>query len=412
MAVVQPPPAPPSGQTLRAALAQAAQDPALRPHAIVRTVLDADYLGYTLRQWVAAAVVFVVTFAVLLLLRRVLIRRLAESNASASEAGTLALGAIHRTRGAFLLFVAIAAAHSALPNLPDNVDRWVDLVARVALYLQMVSWANGAVAYWLVRARAQRAEHDKAALTSINLLGVIARVALWIVLVLATLDAFGVNVTALVTGLGVAGVAVALAVQSTLSDLLASLSIALDKPFVVGDYIVVDQYQGTVENVGLKTTRIRSLSGEQIVIANAELLKARIRNYQRQQERRVAFTVAFDPGTAAESMARVPPIVREIVRGIPQTRLDRSHFNAITDAALTVETVYFVTSADYNLYMDIQQQINLALLERLRADGIRLAFSGRETVLLNVGASGSPLNGAAPNRAGYEGRASAEKTAS
>ncbi|GJG87119.1 hypothetical protein tb265_23000 [Gemmatimonadetes bacterium T265] len=371
----------------------------MRATAVARVddVLDALYLGSTLRAWLVAGVIFVVVLAALVVVRRLLIRRLEViAPRTTTRVDDLALGALRRTRTLFLGIVALGAARGGLPDLPPTIARDVELVARLALYLQMVSWGNGAVAFWLAGARADRAAHDKAALTSLNLLGIVARATLWVLLILLALDAFGVNVTALVTGLGVAGVAVALAVQSTLGDLLASLSIALDKPFVVGDYIVVDQYQGTVENVGLKTTRIRSLSGEQIVIANAELLKARIRNYQRQTERRVSFQVALDPGTSAEAMAKVPPLLREIVAAIPQTRLDRSHFSAITDAALVVETVYFVESADYNLYMDIQQRINLALLERLRGAGVQLAFSGRETVVLTTSAPGTPPATAVP----------------
>ncbi len=361
----------------------------MRARAVSRVdgVLDAIYFGNSLSAWLTAAAIFVVALAVLVLVRRELIRRLAVSAPrTPTEVDDLALGAIRRTRILFLAVIAVAIARAGL-DLSERYDHRVDVLARIAFYLQLVSWGNGAVAFWLARARANRVEHDKAAITSLNLLGIIARMTLWVVLILLALDALGINVTALITGLGVAGVAVALAVQSTLGDLLASLAIALDKPFVVGDYIVVDQYQGTVENVGLKTTRIRSLSGEQIVIANAELLKARIRNFQRQSERRVSFQIALDPGTSPDLVAKVPDVLRGIVTDIPQTRLDRSNFSAITDAALVVETVYYVTSADYNLYMDIQQRINLALLERLRAEHVQLAFSGRETVL--VAAPGS-----------------------
>ena len=357
----------------------------------VDDVLDAVYLGNTVREWLTATAIFVVALAVLVLVRRVLVRRLTvTAPRTDTDADDLLLGALRRTRLVFLVVVAVSMARAGL-DLAARYDHRFDVLARLALYAQMVSWGNGAVAYWLVRARANRIAHDKAALTSLNLLGVIARVTLWVVLILLALDALGINVTALITGLGVAGVAVALAVQSTLGDLLASLAIALDKPFVVGDFIVIDQYMGTVENVGLKTTRIRSLSGEQIVIANAELLKARIRNYQRQAERRVVFQVAIDPDMGPDVVATVPPVIREIITGITQTRLDRSHFSAITDAAYVVETVYFVTTADYNVYMDIQQRINLALLKRLEADGVRLAFAGRETVMLTVGADGRPI---------------------
>jgi small-conductance mechanosensitive channel len=206
-------------------------------------------------------------------------------------------------------------------------------------------------------------------------------VAIAALVVLLALDAFGVNITALVTGLGIAGVAVALAVQNVLGDLLASLSIALDKPFVVGDTINFDQFTGTVENIGLKTTRLRALSGEQLVVANAELLKARIRNFQGQRERRVMFTLTFPLSTPPAAMARVPVLVRDAVTAQPETRFDRSHFSAITDQALAVETVYYVTSGDYALYMDVQQRINLALLEALAASDVQLAVPTRSVVV-------------------------------
>lgn len=350
--------------------------------AVVADLLDRVYFGNPVRGWLTAAGVLAAVFGALLLVRSVLLRRLERrAPLTATAVDDVALGVLRHTSALFLFAVAVAAARKALFDLPQDVKDAVALVAKLALYVQAARWGWAAVAIWLTRATRRRAEHDKASLATLNLLGVAARVAIAVLVVLLALDAMGVNITALVTGLGIAGVAVALAVQNVLGDLLASLSIALDKPFVVGDFIIVDQYMGTVEDIGLKTTRIRSLSGEQIVVANAELLKARIRNHGRQRERRVVFTLTFPLGTPPAAMARVPGIVREIVTAQEQVRFDRSHFSAITDQALAVETVYFVTSADFTLYMDIQQRINLALLEQLAAADVSLAVPTRAVVV-------------------------------
>ena len=167
----------------------------------------------------------------------------------------------------------------------------------------------------------------------------------------------------------------ALAAQNVLGDLFASLSIVLDKPFVLGDVISVGTDTGTVEKIGLKTTRLRSLSGEQLIFANADLLKSRIRNLKRMYQRRVAFTVAVAYGTPREKLAAIPQMVREIVEALQSTRFDRCHLKELGDAALLFETVYFVLSPDYRLYMDIQQGINLAIYERFQNQQITLATS-------------------------------------
>lgn len=352
------------------------------PVPAVRDALDYVYLGTTLRDWLTAGAVLLGVFAALLLVRRTIVRRLERvAPATPTEVDDVALAALRHTSALFLFAVALAAARKALFDLPQDVKEAVALVAKLAFYLQAARWGWGAVAFWLARATRRRAQTDQASLASLNLLGVAARVAIAVLVVLLGLDAFGVNITALVTGLGIAGVAVALAVQNVLGDLLASLSIALDKPFVVGDAISFDQINGTVEDIGLKTTRLRALSGEQVVVANAELLKARIRNYKRQSERRVQFTLTFPLATPAAAMAGVPTIVRDVVTAQEQVRFDRSHFAAITDQALAVETVYYVTTADYGLYMDVQQRINLALLERLAAADVPLAMPTRAVVV-------------------------------
>jgi small-conductance mechanosensitive channel len=222
---------------------------------------------------------------------------------------------------------------------------------------------------------------DLAGTTTVAALGFISRTVLWSIVFLLALENFGFDVTALVAGLGVTGIAVALALQNILGDLFASLSIVLDKPFVVGDYIVVDTHQGTVDRIGLKTTRVRSLSGEQIVFSNADLVKSRLRNFKRMQERRVAFTFGVTYQTPEALLTRIPDIVRDIINARPSARFDRAHFQSFGEYALVFEVVYFVTTPDYALYMDIQQAINLGLLGRFRQEGITFSYPTRTLLM-------------------------------
>jgi small-conductance mechanosensitive channel len=162
-------------------------------------------------------------------------------------------------------------------------------------------------------------------------------------------------------------------VQNVLGDIFAALAIVLDKPFVVGDLIAVDTFSGTVEQIGLKTTRLRSLTGEQVIFANSELLKGRIRNFKRLYERRVAFTLDVTGDLPPETVARIPAVLREVVETHRPVRFDRSHFSAHTGSAVRFETVYYVLDPDYNLFMDVQQGVYLGVLERCRREKITVA---------------------------------------
>jgi len=191
---------------------------------------------------------------------------------------------------------------------------------------------------------------------------------------LLILDNFGVNITGLVAGLGIGGIAVALAVQNILGDLLASLSIVLDKPFVIGDFIVVDSLSGTIEHIGLKTTRIRSLNGEQLIFSNNDLLKSRIRNFKRMSERRVVFHLGVVYQTSLEQLKIIKKIVAEIIEKRQKVRFDRVHFKEYSSSSLIYEVVYYVSSPDFNVYMDIQETINLEILQRFQEEKIEFAY--------------------------------------
>lgn len=256
--------------------------------------------------------------------------------------------------------------------------------ATIALLVQVALWANRGIAVWLRHYVQTRRDTDAAGATTVGVLGFIGRLAVWALIVLMILDNLGVDITALVASLGIGGIAVALAVLRILGDIFASLSIALDKPFVIGDFIIVGDVLGTVEHIGLKTTRLRGLSGEQIVFSNADLLASRIRNYRRMNERRVLFRLGVVYQTPAEKLERIPQIVREIIEQTPRTRFDRAHFQGFGESALDFEVVHHVLDRDYNLDMDIQQAINLALLRRLAAEGMEFAYPTRTVHLVSA----------------------------
>jgi small-conductance mechanosensitive channel len=344
--------------------------------------LDRVFYHNSMRQWAIALAVALVAFLALLLVRFILVGRLgAAAKRTSTEIDDFLVELVARTRPYFLAATALVFGSRFLV-LPPTTDRYFDAAFALVLLVQCGLWGAGAVDLWIHRRSGVRTAHqDVASVTTMRALGLAAKLVLWSIVFITALDKFGVNVTTLVTGLGIGGVAIALAVQNVLGDLFAALSIVFDKPFDVGDAIAVDQAQGTVERIGLKTTRLRSVSVEQIIISNSELLKSRIRNYKRQLDRRVSFNTDVTFDTPPEVLARIPGIIREIISAQQPVRFDRSHFIQYTDSALRIETVYYVLDADYTRYLDIQQTINLELLRRFASEHIEFAFPTRTIIV-------------------------------
>jgi small-conductance mechanosensitive channel len=301
---------------------------------------------------------------------------------------------VSATRFPFLVGVALLAAISQF-DLPSRYDKLIHYGWIIVFVSQIALWANEMISIWGERAFARHRELNPSGATHLMVAGLVARIVLWSLATLVALDNLGFNISTLMASLGIGGIAVALAVQNILGDIFSSVSIALDKPFVIGDFIVVESYMGTVEYVGLKTTRIRSLGGEQIIFSNTELLKNRIRNYKRMQERRVLFEFGITFETPTEEVERIPGIVKEIITsGVLNTRFDRAHFKAYGGSALQFEVVYYVLDPDYNKYMDIQQTINLELLRRFRKRDISFAYP-TQTLHIASNVAPSPVPAAA-----------------
>ncbi len=339
--------------------------------------LDWNYLDNPLRSWLYFLLVVVGATALLVGLREVLSRRfLRMGERKENDAPRLIGLLVRRTRPVALVAAALGLALLTIIP-PPGLRRVIGWYVLVALVLQAALWANTVIGFWVKRTTARQLTEDAATATTIGALGIALRIGVWIMAVLLTLHNLGLNVTALLTGLGIGGLAIALAVQSVLGDLLAALSIVLDKPFVVGDFLVVDEHRGTVEYIGLKTTRLRSLSGEQIIVSNSDLLKSRIRNFKRMFERRIVFSVGVTYQTPHEKLQRMPVMIREIIESQQNVRFDRAHFQKYGDSSLDFEMVYFVTLPDYNIYMDVQQAINLEIYRRFTAEGIEFAYPTR-----------------------------------
>lgn len=335
----------------------------------------------TVLDWVVASGIAALSLLVLLLLRR-FVRSYHRRMMATAETELLEIPMQVLSRTTLLFFVALALYGGAqwLTKGPAT-ERVITSVLTIALFWQAGVWAVEATAAWLDRKRRRSMTTDRAAVGSLGIIGFILNVVIWALVLLLTLDNLGVDITALVAGLGIGGIAVALAVQNVLGDLFASLSITLDRPFVIGDFLAVGDFLGSVEYIGIKSTRLRSLSGEQIIMSNSDLLSSRVRNYGRMSERRVVFSTSITYETPIELIERLPALIREIVESQQGTRFDRSHFACHAAASLDFETVYYVLSAEFNRYMDVQQAINLRLHRELARLGVEFAYPTQKLLI-------------------------------
>jgi small-conductance mechanosensitive channel len=337
-----------------------------------------EFVWNSVGSWSLAVVAFLVTFTALPLVKGYISSR-RKKWVQAQRELPLAIEVVamlvDRTSKLFLFTIAVAFACTFL-TFPTRVENVVRVAIVLTFWFQVGLWGMSAVRFAISR-RAHKGALDPTLASSIDIIVFVAGLTVWTMAFLLALDNLGIEIKPLLAGLGIGGIAVALAVQSVLGDLLASVSIALDKPFRVGDPIQVDDVNGTVEHIGVKSTRVRSISGEQIILSNADMLKSRIRNNGRMRERRSAFTLNIVYNTPLEKLRAIPGVVKEIVLAQPRARFDRCHFLTYGEWALRFEVVYFVTVADFAVYADIQQTINLAIFERFEQMGIEFAFPSR-----------------------------------
>ncbi|MGO9930214.1 MAG: mechanosensitive ion channel family protein [Steroidobacteraceae bacterium] len=330
-------------------------------------------LGNSLRDWLTAGIMAGAVWAALWLLRKLLASRFKRYSSANDPTPIRLIGyLIGNTKQILFLAIALDAAQSSL-TLPHGIQRAVSHTALILILIQVGLWAARSVRFYLEMKEVERGA-DRVFSGSLDIINFVARMLIWSLLILVALDNLGVNITALLAGLGVGGVAVALALQNVLGDLFASLSIALDKPFVVGDSLTVDTCVGRVEHIGIKTTRLRSESGEQIILSNADILKSRVRNFGRLPEQRVLATIRVPYATPTDTLKGMPKMLEGIVREQANARFERCHLKTLGESAFQFELSYFVQQPAVNPTLDLQQAVNFRIIEELQGSGVEFAY--------------------------------------
>ena len=336
--------------------------------------LNSQFLNNTAQDWIIAAVLVVIVIVLVRTVIGVVVKRLsAIASKTETDVDDLVSQLLDKTKFLFVALLALYAGAFTL-DLPQEVDDLLSTILILGFLIQGAFWANGIVNYMIDSWARRKFEADPTISTALGSVGFLIRFGVWAIFALLALDNLGIDVGPLVASLGIGGVAMALALQGVLGDLFASLSIIFDKPFVVGDSIRVGDLAGTVQHVGLKSTRIQALTGEQLVFSNADLLSSRIQNFQHRQERRCVFTLGVTYDTSPAKLERIPSLIREIIESRENTRFERCLFMVFGDSALNFETVYHMLVPDFQTYGEANHAINLEIFRRFSEEGIEFAY--------------------------------------
>ncbi len=381
--------------------------------AVSTEFMERVYLGNTYQRWLIAACVLIVLFIGLGVIKRIVVARLSVLAArTETEIDDLIVDLVRRTKRFFIFVLALYVAHHMIdwtvargmltPEKRSTQEVVVHDLLLVAFCLQCGLWGGGLVAFGIGQLVKGKSANDPARTMGSTVLSFVGNVVVWTIVLLSGLQALEFPVSTFIASLGVGGIAVALALQNILGDLFASISILLDKPFVIGDGIQIGEFSGSIERIGVKSTRLRSVNGEEIIMGNHDLVASRIRNFKRSQERRIVLTLGVEYETPPELVARIPDMIKAIVADTPGTRFDRAHFKSFADSSLQFEAVYFSKSSDYVPMMDAQQSVNLGILRKFAAEGIEFAFptqTVRHVDLMPVPALGEARDTAKPEEA-------------
>lgn len=332
----------------------------------------------TIREYLIALAIFIISLIVLKAIRTVIFNQLDKlAKKTKTDIDDTFIKIIQSVKPPFYSFLAVYFSILTL-NLTPLASKIFNAILIIWLTYQVVIAIQILINY-IVKKKFPGDKKDRA---MPELIGKILKGTLWTIGILLILSNLGVNISSLIAGLGIGGVAVALAAQNILSDLFSSFSIYFDKPFEIGDFIIVGTMMGTVEKIGIKTTRIRALQGEEIIFSNQQLTTSQIQNFGKMKERRVIFRLGVVYQTPTEKLKKIPHLIQEIIQAIKLTRFDRTHFVKFDNSALTFEVVYYLQTPDYNKYMDIHQAINFQIKESFEKEGIEIAYP-TQTIYLN-----------------------------
>lgn len=340
---------------------------------VLQGFLSADILNNTIKDYLLAIATFLIALLVIRVIKSVVMGRVRKwSRHTATDLDDRLIRIVERPTllllwtGAFYVAVGNLSLH---PILQQSIDV-VCVAAGTVLVIQLL----GSLVEYGARLYLLRRGEDPAMEQTVNAIVPAVKVVVWVIGIIFFLDNLGFDISAMVAGLGIGGVAIALASQGILGDMFSYVSILLDRPFELGDFIIVGDLVGTVEHIGLKTTRLRSLTGEELVIANTDITASRIQNYKRMERRRIVFNLGVTYETTASQMKQIPSIIQEIIESIDSVTFDRAHFASYGDFSLNYEAVYYVETNDYAVYMDAQQSIYLAIKEAFELRAIEFAY--------------------------------------
>jgi small-conductance mechanosensitive channel len=342
--------------------------------------VQALLLGIPAANWLIAVVIGAVVWASLWVLRDLIASRYRKySRAKNPTLIRLIAYVIGNTKQILFFAIALDVARESI-TLPDNIQHAVSNTVMILILIQVGLWAGRTVRFYLEMKEVERGA-DRVFAGSLDVVSFVARMLIWSLLILVMLSNIGVNITALLAGLGVGGVAVALALQNVLGDLFASLSIALDKPFVIGDNLVIDTFIGKVEHIGIKTTRLRSEGGEQIILSNADILRSRVRNFGRLSQLRILATIRVGFDTPADKLKEMPKLLENIIREHAQARFERCHLKTLGESCFQFELSYFVQQPAVNSMLDLQQAVNFRIIDELQRCGVEFAYPTQLVVI-------------------------------
>jgi small-conductance mechanosensitive channel len=347
----------------------------------ISMILETTILGNTLYNYLYFAAVFAISIGISFLIKYVIIDKLiALAQRTTTRFDDAIVSFLSSIKFSFYIFVSLYIALQFL-TLNEFTRRIIDAIFIVYIIYQVIQVIHIFIDFFLDKKangeNGQSIDHVK------DIIQLILRVSFWVVGVLFVLSNIGINITSLVAGLGIGGIAVALAVQSILGDLFSYFAIAFDRPFIKGDLIVVGEHTGIIEKVGIKTTRIRALQGEEIIMSNSELTSSRIQNFKNMEERRIIFSFGVLCETPLGQLEKIPQLVRDIITPIEMARFERAHLSTLGDSAYIYEVAYLVQSADYSHYMDTHQMVLFGILKVFAEEQIEFAYP-TSTVHLSV----------------------------
>ncbi|VAX28307.1 Potassium efflux system KefA protein / Small-conductance mechanosensitive channel [hydrothermal vent metagenome] len=340
---------------------------------MIEDIMQRTFFSNTISDYFVSLAILVIGVLVVMVLKRIIIKRLKVwADRTATTLDDFFVNIVEsRLVPVFYFGVVYLSIHTLA--LGPSFTKAFDLVIAVLLTIFSVRFLVAIVNYTIENVWLKK-EEDTTTKYSIKGLLPVINVIIWGIAITFLLDNLGFKISTVIAGLGIGGVAVALAAQTVLGDLFSYFAILFDRPFKIGDFIIVGDYLGTIEHVGIKTTRIRSLSGEQVVFSNTDLTNSRVRNYKRMDKRRVVFSLGVTYQTGLQDVKEIPGVISGIIKSIDLTAFDRAHFSSFGDFSLNFEVVYYVLSSDYNKYMDIQQEINFQIKEEFEKREIEFAY--------------------------------------